>query len=231
MRHGRGREAWLVVSVAIGVFVPDTAAVAQSSQVPTIELPHYDVTVLGGWGAVREVDERSYASWDGVGVVALEIGRYWTDHVKSELQVQFTSEARSYGGYPERSIDPGATIPIFRYSERFTRVASVAMTAQYQFFRNQWFHPFLGAGVSLDRDRVRLVWPEQTVPVGSNGPYRTLPREELPARIDATWRPIIMGGFKVYVAQRAFLRSDAGLALRQAGRSTFRWQFGAGFDF
>ena len=119
---------------------------------------------------------------------------------------------------------PGIAVPVYRSFEQRAQVTSIAPAVHYQFFRNQWFHPLLGAGVSLDRDRVRRVYPEQPVPIGANGgaPWVQLPREEQPTRTTIVLRPLLLGGFKAYVASRAFLRSDVSATFAVRSRAVGR---------
>lgn len=225
------RAAATVVAVVI-LATPLVVLPSASAQAAPPKLPAFDAAVLGGWGAVRHEDRRAYDSWDGVGVVALEVGHYWSDHLKTELQLQTSSEAFSYEPEPEPVSYLGVPGPVYRFAERYTRTSSLAAVVHYQFFHNAWFHPFLGVGASIDRDRVSRVRPEQSVPFGSTAgpPWVVLPRQAEPARVATLVRPVVVGGIKAYVASRAFLRSDASLALARDS-STLRWQFGAGFDF
>lgn len=224
--RGLGAIAAAVVVGLVGSFNAD-------AQTAGPNLPRYDIGVLGGWGGLRSTSDRDYNPWDGVGVVALQIGRYWTDHIKTEVQIQTTSEAVVFENPRAPVVVPGVSTPVFRYSELQMRVRGAAALVHYQFFRNQWFHPFLGVGVSIDVDRLQRRFPEQVVPAGPNAslPWVTLAREVGPIRTETSVRPLLAGGFKVYVAHRAFLRSDASLGVSVHERGTLRWQFGGGFDF
>jgi hypothetical protein len=227
----RTRAAATLVAVAI-LAIPFVVPPSARAQAVPPKLPAFDAAVLAGWGALRGDEAATYDSWDGVSVVALAIGYYWTDNLKTELQLQTGTEA-SYYGYPEVIRVPGIAVPVYRSFEQRAHVTSIAPAVHYQFFRNQWFHPFLGAGVSLDRDRVRRVYPEQPVPTGANGgpPWAQLPREEQPTRTTIVPRPLLLGGFKAYVASRAFLRTDASATFVVRSRAMLRWQVGVGFDF
>lgn len=225
----RGRRGIAAVVAVTALLAAAGSAHGQDAAPP--QLPKHDLAVLAGWGAVRHEDRRAYDSWDGVGVVALEVGRYWTDHLKTELQIQTTSEAVTFESEPEPVRYAGVSGPVYRYAERYARTSSLAAVVHYQFFRNAWFHPFLGVGASIDRDRIRRVRPEQVVPTGASGPpWVVIARESEPARVEMLVRPVVAGGFKAYVASRAFVRSEASVGFARDG-SILRWQFGAGFDF
>lgn len=230
MLSHRLRTHPVLAVVFIGLTGAWDAASAQPTPPP---LPKHDVTVLGGWGAIHNLDERDYDAWDGVAVAAIEVGRYWTDHLKTEVQVQTTTEALIFENSRQPTVVPGVPNPVFRYAELRVKVSGAAAHVQYQFFRNQWIHPFLGIGVSVDGDRLRREYPEQAVPIGQfgTGPFVYLGREVTPARTEWTARPSLSGGLKMYVARRAFFRSDAAVTVATGSRRTFRWQLGAGVDF
>jgi hypothetical protein len=96
-------------------------------------------------------------------------------------------------------------------------VRSLAAAATWQFRDNEWVHPFVQAGVSADFDRATVRSWEQFY-------YGDIRSGQAPVRVaDAVvegpntthvLRGLVGAGAKVYVSERAFVRSDA------------RWTFG-----
>ncbi len=78
-------------------------------------------------------------SWYSVAAIDATVGRYWTPHFKTEFDVGTAGEGRIYGPYREQNL----------------RETTVGATALYQFFENQWVHPFIGGGVELAREHIR----------------------------------------------------------------------------
>jgi hypothetical protein len=44
-------------------------------------------------------------------------------------------------------------------------------------------------------------------------------------------RPFVSAGFKMYVSERAFIRTDLRTSLSSDGMTTLGWRNGIGFDF
>src|SRR4029079_14107727 len=99
-------------------------------------------------------------------------GWYWNDHLKTQVDIGAGTKADQYR-FEELVING---VPTGLSSRVSVRQSSVAVGQQYQFFRNQWFHPHLGAGVDLARETST----EEYQPVFVfDGPGR-LPREVTP---------------------------------------------------
>ena len=107
---------------------------------------------------------------------------------------------------------------------------SVAIAQQYQFFRNQWFHPHVGAGVDLARETTR----QDFDPFFVFDSVTRVSRQIAPAHTDATHqfvaRPFGEAGFKAYLTRRAFFTSDARLMFR-SGIDEVLFRVGFGIDF
>lgn len=205
------------LSIAVALTLLPLAAGAQS---PTSTRPtaDWDVAVVaGGLAGHGEVpDNARFAdSWSRAGLAGVVIGWHWTAHVKAEFEVAASGEGHQF---VERSVtvanDP---YPVPYGSDQFTRVREAAATLMWQFFDNQWVHPFVQAGVAVDVERQRFyTWPNtfytgdprtagtQVIVTGER-------REGLATR--ATVRGVVGGGAKLYVSPRVFVRSDARLAI------------------
>ena len=102
----------------------------------------------------------------------------------------------------------------------------------YQFFENQWVHPFVGAGLELAREHHRAdSLSAETARLSTTTPALRLP--DVPA-IDAvsySVRPLVTGGFKFYVTPHAFVRTDVRTSLSADRPLAWQWRGGIGFDF
>jgi opacity protein-like surface antigen len=146
-----------------------------------------------------------------------EGSRYWTPHFKTSIQVTTAGQASSHG----YQYDPSG----FRttYSETTTRPAAYGLTAGYQFFDNEFVHPYLSAGV-------RFASAHITTRVQSNRPPYLSSTADAPDRLQV--RPVIGGGFKSYFANgRAFMRTELLLSVGPNGIRHAILQIGSGVDF
>ena len=94
----------------------------------------------------------------------------------------------------------------------------------YQFFENQWVHPFVGVGAELvrERDRADALPPITIRPT----PAPSLIVPALPAidKVSYSVRPLVTGGFKFYVSPRAFVRTEVRTALSTDRGLALQWR-------
>ena len=100
----------------------------------------------------------------------------------------------------------------------------------YQFFENQWFHPHVGAGLEAVRESDRTVVPEARVLSRQPGAPLVIPGEDSRTTISWTVRPVVSAGFKWYVNERGFIRSDVRVALGNRRAAHVAWVAGIGVD-
>ena len=155
-------------------------------------------------------------------------GWYWTDHLKTQVDFGGGTKASQYR-YQFSSTPNGQTTS----SSSRVRVQqqSVAVSQQYQFFRNQWFHPHVGAGVDIARETTR----EEYDPVFVFDPVTRVSRQIAPPppegpdhRVIA--RPFGEAGFKAYLTRKAFFTADTRLMFK-SGIDEVLFRFGFGVDF
>src|SRR5689334_21438626 len=130
----------LLITAAATLLSVGGAAAQTGDVVPP--LSRGDVHAIIGWQNLRQ--ERgddaldSYNNWaNGIFYGGAGAGWYWTDHLKTQVDLGTGSRARHYF-YRTRVIDgqvAGET------GDLTIQQRSVALSQQYQFFRNQWFHP------------------------------------------------------------------------------------------
>lgn len=213
--------------VAAALLTTGTAAAQQ----PAISLTpgdpaRWDIAGSVGWlGAdttgLGTVGDDWYDAFAG----QLSIGRYVTSHVKIEIHGGMTGEGRIYR--VEQLALPGAP-PAFLAQEHYFRNASVGAGLSYQFFDNQWFHPFAGGGIEVLRERDRVEMQPPFGPV----PGRVLPALPTPPslRVTYTARPFVATGFKWYVVERAFVRTGVQASFFNRGTTHVVWSAGVGAD-
>ena len=154
-------------------------------------------------------------------------GWYWTDHLKSEIDFGVSSKAEKET-YRRDQID-GADVSIESLYGFSTR--RLAFAQQYQFFRNAWFHPFLAGGLDLTWETIEE--REQAIFIFNPIAGRTgFAGGEVvhPADTDLHVRPFVTFGFKAYMTQRSFFRSDMKFVVKH-GVDEVLVRFGVGVDF
>jgi Outer membrane protein beta-barrel domain len=192
--------------------LPALASAQTANRPPAERFRKWD---LGGGLGIRfgETDDAvvPLGNWMAEG------SRYWTPHFKTSLLVT-TAGQTSSSGY---QYDP----PAFRSisSRTTTRPAAFGLTAGYQFFDNEFIHPYLSAGV-------RFASAHVTTTVQSSRSSYSSSTVDAPDRLQR--RPIVGGGFKSYFANgRAFMRTELLVAIGPDGTPHTIFQFGSGVDF
>jgi hypothetical protein len=169
-----------------------------------------------------------YDHWYSVAAIDGSAGWYWTPHLKTELNVGTAAQGEI--GDAEPASAPGSPFPFRRYRDHKLRETTFGATAMYQFFENQWVHPFVGAGVELVYERhIVDALPATNVTISPT----PVPLPALPAVDSVTYslRPLITGGFKFYVAPHAFIRTEVRASLTSDLPAALQWRGGLGFDF
>lgn len=168
-------------------------------------------------------DENWVSSFFG----AASAGWHWTDHLKTEVDFGAGTNARAFRGEP---ITFDGRITYVTTASRFAR-RTLGISQQYQFFHNAWFHPHLAAGANL-------TWERRTDDIGPIFLYDDVartsrvvaPERTEGPRTSVTVRPFVAAGFKAYMTQRTFFRSDLRVAFRGGPDETVL-RLGFGFDF
>jgi len=122
-----------------------SAGAAQAQTVPV--LPRNEAVASLGWFGADYHHEGEYGTgWHPSLLAGVGAGRYWTDHLKTDVEAAWLSRVHTYA-YERATID-GATAEIA--SEYTFRTTKVSVAQVYQFGRNAWVHPFIGAGTDVD---------------------------------------------------------------------------------
>lgn len=210
------------------LFLLGLLAQAQAPAQP-IQLPRADAHFVIGWQNLhKNQGADSYNDWMGdIFYGGAGAGWFWTDHLK--LQVDFGAGTKGTQNRFRQFFVNGN--PAYEQVRIETRQSSLAIAQQYQFFRNQWFHPRVAAGVDIARESTT----EHYESFGVYDPITRTTRQVTPPRTEGPEhrfiaRPFAEGGFKAYVTTRAFFTTDMRLMFRH-GIDEVLFRAGFGFDF
>lgn len=180
-----------------------------------------------GWLNLQASEGHPYDDWTSVVFLGAGGGWYWTDHLKTEIDGGRSGTSRRYA---PRVVDAGGRP---EYGASIYEVSSrrLAVSQQYQFFRNVWFHPHLGLGLDLTWEKTK----RRDEPVYTYDPVTRQSRiveqiRTFPTRTDLLSRPFAEVGFKAYTTRRSFFRGDVRVLFRDGVEDVlFRCGFGADF--
>ena len=186
-----------------------------------------DVAGTAGWIAVNKTAIDTYNDWHGQGFFTLGAGWYWTNHLKTDVEIAATTATETYGA---TAVYIGGQR---QFAPSFIRFSSkrVALIQRYQFGRNQWFHPSLGAGVDI----VRESYSRREDPIFV---YDQITRQSRLLREaiqhadedDTEARALLVGGFKAYLTPRTFFLGDMRVTFASRAEDVLV-RIGFGVDF
>jgi hypothetical protein len=214
----------LIPSAAAVLFLWTASPGAAQDRSP---LARGDVSGTAGWIAVNTTEFESYNDWHGQGLFTFGAGWYWTDHLKTDVEIGTSTETQTYGAFP---VDIGGQRHFVTSAIRFSSTR-VALLQRYQFGRNQWFHPSVGAGVDI----VRESYSRREEPIyvyDQVARQNRLLREPIPYgdEHETALRALIVGGFKGYVTPRTFFLGDMRVTFA-ARAEDILFRVGFGVDF
>lgn len=223
-------KPWHVFHAALLLSLAAPVARAQTAPPPPSPIARTDVSVMLGWFNADKSDTArdSYNEWYNSSLYGgLGAGWYWTDNHKTEIDFGATSEGDIYTSRP--AVIDGQ--PTYIASRLFFDTKRVAVSQQYQGYRNAWFHPHVAAGVDLTWETTR----EERFPTIFYDNVTRTPRQILPPQnrgpeTDLVVRPFAAVGFKAYMTERAFFRSDLRFTVKH-GIEEVLWRVGFGVDF
>ena len=216
-------------AVAVAVCLTASAAGAQERSVTLIPAAstRWDAAAHVTWlGERRAAESFEWDRWLGVASGGASIGFYWTSHLKTEVDVSSSSEGKAYS--VEIIPVPGLTTPLFVQRDHETRFTTASAGLTGQFFENAWFHPFVSAGLEIVREREHIeTIPPPVPPRGS----AVSPPPESETRVGYSGRPYVASGFKLYLSDHAFIRTDLRTSWSSHGLAALGWRSGVGVDF
>lgn len=182
-----------------------------------------DLTGTVGW-FVNDREPAGVANYDEVNhrwVFGADLGYYWTEHLKTEVGIAATTSGSSYALF-EAPPTPQRPYPYIS-GRVFAKDVRVIAQQLYQFGRNAWVHPYLGAGIVFEHEQTTVRFDEI---------YGPAPRPVPPDRHDTTTRvrPVVSAGLKAYVTPRTFLRGELRASPWTDSRD-YSLSMGLGVDF
>ena len=216
------------------------AAAAQERPVISLapaEPARWDLAGHVGWlGSNKSDIGADWNDWYNAASVGATVGYYVTPHFKAELQTAISRQGRIYS--LESIPNPAGGFPLNRSREHFFGASAFSAGVSRQFFENQWFHPFVGGGLEMVRETHRIDTPQQFIP-GRPDPasplvppvMQVIPATTGPTEVSWASRPFIAAGFKWYVAERGFVRSELRTSFSHRGPEHIVWATGLGLDF
>jgi hypothetical protein len=217
--------------VAFGCVIGSATAAAQAPE-PGSAAGRADFYAVTGWQNLRMERSGDFDGPDHNWAHAILFGGagtgwYWTDHLKTQIDAGTGTPARHYR-YRSRTINGFQTSEISRVR---VRRPSLALSQQYQFFRNEWFHPRVGIGVDIARE----TRTEQYDPIWGFDTVGRVTRELVPARSEGPEHRVVVRpfgdlGFKAYMTRRAFFTGDMRLMVH-GGVDQVLFRAGFGIDF
>ncbi|HSL23851.1 MAG TPA: hypothetical protein VK886_20120 [Vicinamibacterales bacterium] len=206
-------------------------AVAAAQTPPGPDLPRGDVAGAVGWlhAPVDDLTTGFFRAgdWTRHATIAGTAGAYWTEHWKIEIAAEHSSTADVWDSEVVQ-VGRDSTQRSVYHQVTFSRFS---LAQFYQFGRNQWVHPSLGAGVVLLRREIVTEYSPATLYRSDRGTAETIaPGERLPPRATTVAAPMIAAAVKAYLTPRAFFRGDGQVALR-GGPDSVVFHAGFGFDF
>jgi outer membrane protein W len=187
-----------------------------------------DVAATVGWLSVDAAANSVYDNNNWVSSLfgTVEAGWHWTDNIKTEIDFGTGTKATTYRTEPV-TINGRPTYQTTRTT--FSR-RTLALAPQYQFFHNAWFHPHLGAGATITWEHAISRGDPIFVYDVVNGAGTVAPGALDEPRTSVTVRPFVTSGFKAYMNERAFFRSDIRMTFR-GGPDEVLLRVGFGVDF
>lgn len=223
-------------SIAAASLITLLTLAASSAEAQEPPLPRWDATGVLGWrGVLVTRDAYVYHDWDGRFVIQGTLGYYWTPNLKTEFETGIITQSE-FQTFEQRTTLANATYPPFVRTDHRETGVPLSARVLYQFGENQFFHPFVGGGVSYDLMRDDATTPQQTFTSGfrrPDGTYEVLLDVPRSSRLETHRDPrgVIIVGFKAYASERGFMRTDVLWSVGSSDRRYVSWRIGAGVDF
>lgn len=221
----------LATAAVVALMWPTTASAQANGGISLTpaDLPRWDVSASLGWLSSNKSEiGPDWNAWYDVLSAGGAAGYYVTPNLKAELRLALSGEGSIY---QEERIDiPGQLFPAFRLREHHFRATTLGAGVTYQFFQNQWFHPHVGAGIEVARESDRMFAQAWRVPSREPGAPLVIPAVDGGTTVSWAARPVVSTGFKWYVNERGFIRSDVSVAIGNKRTAHVAWTAGIGVD-
>jgi len=189
---------------------------------PAPPLTGFDVAASIGLFSADRSETTGDTAWSGSFFKGVSTGYYWTDHLKTEVELGFPNPTEGYS-YSNQRLANGTFASIADQRTYTYSGPKLAIAQVYQFGRNAPFHPYAFAGVDIDRERIDL--DRHTF---ISGP-RSSETEETSSSTRIRARGFTGAGFKAYLSERAFFKGEMKLDIGQS-LNQVTWKAGVGVD-
>lgn len=222
----------LVPLLLVAALHPQPALCQQN---PPSPLARADVTATIGSFSAKRAEAEEYNDWTHSLLGGIGGGYYWSDHLKTEIDVASRGRAELYSSEPAGV--PGSPLSSIFQEHAYQSVA-VSVAQSYQFGRNALFHPFVTAGIDIERQRHEIERPAQSIAIYVRSPLNPQISQvsghiSIPAlsrtETAVTVTPYAAAGFKAYFTERGFFRTDLKIGIR-SGIDRVVWSAGFGAD-
>ena len=218
----------LLLTAAVILFGGAASAQTVAPAAPAPDLPRADAHFVIGWQNLHKNQPENSNDWlNNIFYAGGGAGWYWTEHMKTQVDFGAGTRAHQYR-YRQYSVNG---FPTYESSRAAIQQQSLAIAQQYQFFRNQWFHPHAGAGVELARETSTVEYqPVFVYDNASRTSVQLSPGHTEGPEHKFIARPFAQTGFKAYMTRRAFFTAD-GRVMFRTGIDEVLFRFGFGVDF
>ena len=219
-----------LLAAASLLLAPAPRLLAQDNAQPSPQrLMRGDVSGTINWVSINKSDVRSYNDWHSQFGVSGGLGWYWTDHHKTQVDFAATTAASVYSSQPYLVSPQQQTFVTTVRSYESQRVTLIQL---YQFRRNEWVHPFLGAGIDIVREESSgrddpIYWYDQVL--RQSRLARDSVRYGDQSKIAA--RAVLTTGVKAYFSRKVFALTDLRVNVSSHRAEDMQWRFGLGADF
>lgn len=204
------RITWIIVVFLRLAGLAEAQDAAEASSIDALSNEaRWDVSATAGLLSSNPAPSKHpYANeWYFAGRYAVSIGRYWSPHLKTEIELVNTSEG-------ERYIERVANLPgvphsyVYTARERHT-LRQVSGRTVWQFFENAWVHPYVFAGLVYDADHVATFVPPQWLyqPRTPDASLIQSPPQTLDAMTVHRFGATAGVGAKLYASPRVFVNT------------------------
>jgi hypothetical protein len=218
-----------LLAAASLLMAPAPLLLAQDNAQPPQRLMRGDVSGTVSWVSINKSDVRSYNDWHSQFGVSGGAGWYWTDHHKTQVDFAATTAASAYSSQPYLV---GPQQQTFVTTVRSYESQRISLIQLYQFRRNEWVHPFLGAGIDIVREESSgrddpVFWYDQVL--RQSRLARDSVRYGDQSRTAA--RAVLTAGVKAYFSRKVFALTDLRVSVSSHRAEDMQWRFGLGADF
>jgi outer membrane protein with beta-barrel domain len=190
-------------------------------------MPDWDANFSIGVTSNSARDEgRSYGGSTARPEARVDVGHYWTPHLKTEASVAFLGRWDDYEfeSFPVPGLPGGG----YASTTRSIQMTTLTPAFTYQFFENELAHPYVSGGARIGLIEVHSTRQAETH-TQNRISYSVSALDSTDTRVIV--RPVIAAGYKSYFNKQTFLRTELQTSLAEDGRLLPALRIGFGFDF